>query len=49
VRTEDVFWLNQLSSARKPVPVAERSEAAAETSGEDDRTATDLLSLPQPA
>lgn len=49
VRTEDVFWLNQLSSARKPVPVAERSEAAAETSGEDDRTATDLLPLPQPA
>ena len=49
VRTEDVFWLNQLSSARKPVPVAERSEAAAEISGEDDRTATDLLSLPQPA
>ena len=49
VRTEDVFWLNQLSSARKPLPVAERSEAAAETSGEDDRTATDLLPLPQPA
>jgi ubiquinone/menaquinone biosynthesis C-methylase UbiE len=49
VRTEDVFWLNQLSSARKPVPVAERSEAAAEISGEDDRTATDLLPLPQPA
>ena len=49
VRTEDVFWLNQLSMARKPVPVAERSEAAAEISGEDDRTATDLLPLPQPA
>jgi ubiquinone/menaquinone biosynthesis C-methylase UbiE len=49
VRTEDVFWLNQLSSARKPLPVAERSEATAETSGEDDRTATDLLPLPQPA
>ena len=49
VRTEDVFWLNQLSSARKPLPVAERSEATTETSGEDDRTATDLLPLPQPA
>jgi ubiquinone/menaquinone biosynthesis C-methylase UbiE len=49
VRTEDVFGLNQLSSARKPLPVAERSEATAETSGEDDRTATDLLPLPQPA
>ena len=49
VRTKDVFWLNQLSSARKPLPVAERSEATAETSGEDDRTATDLLPLPQPA
>lgn len=24
VRTEDVFWLNQLSSARKPVPVTDR-------------------------
>lgn len=27
VRTEDVFWLNQLSCARKPVPTAETSRA----------------------
>ncbi len=44
VRTEDVFWLNQLSSARKPLPVAERGAAA----GVEDRPA-DQLPLPQPA
>ncbi len=29
VRTEDVFWLNQLSHGLKPLPVAERSAQAA--------------------
>ena len=45
VRTEDVFWLNQLSSARKPLPLVERN-AAAEA---EDRPAPDQLPLPQPA
>ncbi len=45
VRTEDVFWLNQLSSARKPLPLVERGAAA----GVEDRPAPDQLPLPQPA
>ncbi|MBD2112144.1 MULTISPECIES: class I SAM-dependent methyltransferase [Cyanophyceae] len=43
VRTEDVFWLNQLSCGRKPLPVAERIEQP-----EGDRQSDDLP-LPQPA
>ncbi|MBW4485405.1 MAG: class I SAM-dependent methyltransferase [Tildeniella torsiva UHER 1998/13D] len=43
VRTEDVFWLNQLSYGRKPLPVAERIGEP-----EGDRQSDDLP-LPQPA
>ncbi|MGB5974932.1 MAG: methyltransferase type 11, partial [Nodosilinea sp.] len=39
VRTEDVFWLNQLSQARKPLPV---SAPAVEDS-------VNILPVPQPA
>ncbi|MBE9110705.1 class I SAM-dependent methyltransferase [Nodosilinea sp. LEGE 07298] len=43
VRTEDVFWLNQLSYGRKPLPVAERIEQP-----EGDRSA-ETVPLGQPA
>lgn len=43
VRTEDVFWLNQLSYGRKPLPVAERG-----VQGEGDR-GSETLPLAQPA
>ncbi len=43
VRTEDVFWLNQLSRGRKPLPVGDRAVPE-----EGDRTNRDLP-LPQPA
>lgn len=42
VRTEDVFWLNQLSYGRKPMPVVERGEAKGEVGVSD-------FSVPQPA
>ena len=38
VRTEDVFWLHQLSSARKPLPTSETSQA--EIAYSDRETAT---------
>lgn len=44
VRTEEVFWLNQLSSARKPLPVVERGAAQ----GAGDRAAG-TLPMAQPA
>lgn len=43
VRTEDVFWLNQLSYGRKPLPVADRA-----VKGEGDRAA-ESIPLAQPA
>ncbi|MBE9137567.1 class I SAM-dependent methyltransferase [Nodosilinea sp. LEGE 07088] len=44
VRTDEVFWLNQLSYARKPLPVVDREAAQ----GEGDRGA-ETLPLAQPA
>ncbi|WOD39376.1 class I SAM-dependent methyltransferase [Nodosilinea sp. E11] len=43
VRTEDVFWLNQLSSARKPLPVTEPGATREGAGAESD------LPLAQPA
>ncbi|MGD1943375.1 MAG: class I SAM-dependent methyltransferase, partial [Leptolyngbyaceae cyanobacterium] len=34
VRTQDVFWLNQLSTARKPLPVSTPAHAAVQTPDE---------------
>jgi ubiquinone/menaquinone biosynthesis C-methylase UbiE len=36
VRTESVFWLNQLSSARKPLPVGDRASTTQATSEASD-------------
>jgi ubiquinone/menaquinone biosynthesis C-methylase UbiE len=44
VRTEDVFWLNQLSTARKPLPVVERVQRS-----EMDNCSTAALGVGQPA
>ena len=47
VRTEDVFWLNQLSSAQKPLPVRDRAPNASTTTADTNPTAG--MAYPQPA
>ena len=49
VRTEDVFWLNQLSYARKPLPVRDRAPIQSAFTSESDTDLAGGMAYPQPA